>query len=342
MKRFSLPSLHGIPSLFVHGDTTRLHEESGSTAVLSNQSDEKLTIWYSGECTSKSNVPSFVKLPRAHAIAVVPGYVRVLNTGSSNPEESAKPEARMIEIDSKLSFTCNKAEVTLKYPQAENPRGAEKTYVFSTPKDATAFVAAIQEELNRSYIHSEVFETFERELNTRIRECISAGDLPLRAVYYAGLSENTPRMLINALYSNYRIMMGGKQGTAESFATLLSAVARDPVLLVLFLCCQLELSEAMLSGFDNSTSTGSTTSTGGEETDKLTMLTKLLVLLQSTVTAPEWRDTRSLFLAQFQYPHCDQESSGESELSGRYLYGQCLMCLYKILYIYQVWHRLRC
>lgn len=82
--------------------------------------------------------------------------------------------------------------------------------------------------------------------------------------------------------------------SAVSFGDLLSAVANDPVVLIIFLCCVIDAGRSMNEHFSRMC--------GHEIDSSAELFEKLLQHVCSTVSKPEWKLKRELLLNQFQYP----------------------------------------
>jgi hypothetical protein len=194
----------------------------------------------------------------------------------------------------------NKKEVTLEFPDLVQtnkggPKTAKETFVFESEKAAAQFVKTIQEEKRRNYIESENFTPkFTDDLNSAIKQKIAAGDYPLRELYLACHNKVSPKAAVEALFTNYRSMTDFEEPSPRSFAQVLSAAAQDPVVFILFLCCNIEAGQGMMDHFQY---------TSGHDIPTYAQLfDELFRHIADTVGKPEWKLKRSLLLSQFQYP----------------------------------------
>ena len=288
MKRMSLSPMSSLRS-----EQQENVETQESNAALA-QYLENIKVWFHDTCTSKLGLmSSFVKNSKSKEVFIIPGKI-----GFAKGDQIST-----IDIEPSLRLIQRNEEVVFEYYSSESPKMITKTYIFNSKSIATSFTSTINEERERVYIQSENFdEHFGKELNTKIREIIIAGNTALRDMYLACFNQHTPAGVIKALYSNYRIMVGGK-GTADSFAALLSAVANDPVMLILFLCCKIDLNQAMLAAVDAART--------DVDDNKCNLLNPFLTSLTATITAEAWQHKRELLLAQFRFPTVAPGSSGQ-------------------------------
>ena len=292
MQSFKPSSLTSIPALFGSNEKTNIFKNK--TIQNNYQNINSVKVWYTSTCTSKSLVrTSFSSRSQPYKIEVIPGKIRICKQN----------ELRLIDINNNLICSHEKSEVTFEYTLPNNLKSTIKVYLFSTEKETIDFLSAVQDERDRTYFHFDTFdERFEVELNDQIRTLIALGNPALQDMYLSCFNEHTPAGVIKALYSNYRIMVGGK-GTAGSFAAILHAVANDPVMLILFLCCKIDLNQAMLSAVDAAKT--------DVDDDKCNLLNPFLTSLTATITAEAWQHKRELLLAQFRFPTVAPGSSGQ-------------------------------
>ena len=250
-------------------------------------------IWCKETCETKS-ANAFSAMMKSAAqkqkrLYVVPGKVTWIKG------EFATGQLYTIEINSQLraSLSKNKMEVTLEYCESDANnlnKNIKTVFVFVNNEAAERFYNTVQKEKIRAYITCENFTSqFQDQLNTAVRAKIEQnGDLKLNELFLSYCTGTAPTAIVDSLFMYYCSLLNGEDPSAESFAALLSAVAEDPVICIIFLCCELQANPAMFEHFDIS-------SFG-------LLFDELLRHIHSIVRQPEWQHKRDLFLAQFRYP----------------------------------------
>lgn len=262
-------------------------------------------VWFDDVCTiKKTGFAAMMKSTKQKAILVLPWKVCWLNNDFTDPVSkirAAVAEAeKCVDINDQLTVHRNTKEVTLEFPDVSPSAKAgakpiKETFVFESESAAVLFCQTIEDERTRNYLESENFApTFRDELNRVIRQRIVQGDHALKEMYLACHSKVSPSAAVEALFTNYRTVID-EAPSAASFAHLLSAVAQDPVVYLLFLCCTIAADERAMGHFQRVTG-------GREISSGAQLFDQLLTHVGSTVRAPEWTSRRVMLLLQFQYP----------------------------------------
>jgi hypothetical protein len=254
-------------------------------------------VWFQDHCTvKKTGLSAMMKSAKPKTIYILPGKIAIISgdIDGSLRIQAALTTDKTFEIDGNLRESVAKKEVTLEFQEHGQPKPTKETIVFDTDQAAAQFMTVLREERSRSYIHSENFTPkFMEDLNSAIRMKIQAGDEPLRQMFLACCNQASPSTAVEALFTNYRTMMDFEE-SAVSFADLLSAVAQDPIVYILFLCCAIDAGKSMYEHFQ---------AIKDREIDNSAELFQLLLShITHTVSKPEWKLKRELLLSQFQYP----------------------------------------
>ena len=257
---------------------------------------------------------------------------------------------KYIEINVELKVTLQSEKVVLlEYPShLPNKKKPEKvSFQFNSRHIAVAFSQGVQEELYRRYITSANFtQAFEHELNTAIKTQINSsssgsgsgagtggdgglgssskdGDnnkgpgsfdskcSPLKHLYLSCMNETcSPMQIVDVLFTNYRCLTDFEDPQAACFMEILSEVATDPVMLILFLCCQIEMNAQVMSDFKRTT--------GIPIQSYSHLLEQMLTGIRCITSRPNWEPKRKLFLQQFGFPYTSSSSgSGGANPRGR-------------------------
>ena len=299
-------------------------------AVSSTTEDEEnhklgVKVWFKATCTAKkAGLTAIVKTVKPKILMVLPWRISFVkgDVSADCRVKAALSSEKVIPINSQLIVSVNRNEVSLEYyedQKGSSPKPTRETFTFESEESASQCVAVIEEERKRKYIHSENFTPkFKEDLDTVVRMKIHEGDEALKELYLACSDEHSPLTAIEALFTNYRSMMN-LADSAVSLADLLSAVAVDPAIFILFLCCKIDAGRTTSAYFAKKF--------GYEIDSSAELFEKLLNHITEIVKQPAWQLKRSLLLAQFQYP----TSASDLEPLGVLA---CTMCLFVYACIY--------
>jgi hypothetical protein len=308
-------------------------------------------VWFEDFCEiKKGGFSSMMKsaAQKQKKLFVLPGkvcWVKGEVTDRSAQLRTALDTDKHIVIHSQLKETVSKKEVTLEFPEVflpvppelQNAKGGggggntktiKVVFQFSAEDVAQRFAHCIKVEKSRHYITSANFTPrFTAELNSAVRNRIESGDPALKELYLSCLNQNPPTTAIEALFTNYRSMTDFEEPSPVAFTSLLSAVAQDSVVYILYLCCNIESNQAMKENFN-----AIALSRGiGAANNYTQIFHELLILVYSTVSAPDWRAHRELFLAQFQFPTVASMHGPNSNVTGKLVMLMLLLVAVSII-----------
>jgi hypothetical protein len=294
-------------------------------------------VWFEDFCEiKKGGFSSMMKsaAQKQKKLFVLPGkvcWVKGEVNDRSAQLRTALDTDKHIVIHSQLKETVSKKEVTLEFPEVflplppelqhakgggsgANTKTIKVVFQFATEDVAQRFAHCIKLEKSRHYITSANFTPrFAAELNSAVRTRIESGDPALKELYLSCLNQNPPTTAIEALFTNYRSMTDFEEPCPVAFTSLLSAVAEDSVIYVLYLCCSIESNQAMKENFNEiALSRGI-----GAAKNFTEIFYELLFIVYCTVNAPDWRTHRELFLAQFQFPTLASMHGPNSNVTGK-------------------------
>eukprot|EP00601_Ochromonadales_sp_CCMP2298_P031893 CAMPEP_0173342518 /NCGR_PEP_ID=MMETSP1144-20121109/10266_1 /TAXON_ID=483371 /ORGANISM="non described non described, Strain CCMP2298" /LENGTH=636 /DNA_ID=CAMNT_0014289149 /DNA_START=35 /DNA_END=1941 /DNA_ORIENTATION=+ len=267
--------------------------------------EQGVKIWFEGSAVvCKPGMSSMFRsaASKTRRVFVMPGRVCWIKADITDRQmqiRSALLSSKVIPITAQLKESVSRKEVSLEYECGSKTRTV--SFAFEKESAATGFLTAVQSEQRRQYLCSANFTPrFQADLNVAVRARVLGGDAQLQKLFLACCNENAPSVAVEALFSNYLSLIDFEEPSAPSFATLLSAVASDPVIYILFLCCSLEANASMLEHFR---ALRAFNSNSGRPIDSyVDLFDALLLHIHTTVSRAEWLPKRRLFLAQFQYP----------------------------------------
>lgn len=263
-----------------------------------------IKIWFRDLCfLKKGGFAAFLRstAQKQRVMFVLPGQIVWIKSDTADPnaqvKEALQEKERSIPINSNLTASLYRKEVTLDYPDLSGTgKGPTKSiFQFNTDAVALEYFQTINAEKCRSYIVSPNFTPkFQEELNKSIRALIDRGDVVLQDFYLSCFNQSPPTTAVEALFATYNTLTNSEDPSPGSFARLLSAVAADPVIYIFFLCFRIESTQVLMQHFQ--VHADHTVSSYVELFDLL------LDHMFEIVSTKEWKLKRDLLLAQFQFP----------------------------------------